>query len=254
MSRSGALRAGVRKEMPQSKFQRCTPLRTWRDWQDVRPGEFQIDSVAHAGGRGGGGHLWTVTAIDVYSGYTDAEAIDGITQEQVRAALTRMRDRSPFPWSSVHSDNGSEFLNGVVVGWCGEHNIQQTRGRPGKSNDQAYAENANKTFVRGLVGDRRYDGPRQRDALNALYAVRRSLNNFFEARQRLTGKRYNGRGHTRTYDIAKMPDQRLLESGCMEQPARRALEQMLSELELEELLSRKERLLERLWSLASRTR
>ena len=74
-----------------------------------------------------------------------------ITQEAVADALERMRERSPFRWFSVHTDNGSEFLNEVVVGWCRESGIEQTRGRPGKSNDQAHVENANKTFVRKLV-------------------------------------------------------------------------------------------------------
>ena len=191
------------KPRPQSKHQRATPLRTWGDWRDLHPGDLQIDSVAHAGGRGGGGHLWTVTVIDVYSGWTDAEAVDRLTQEAVADALERMRERSPFRWFSVHTDNGSEFLNEVVVGWCKENSIRQTRGRPGKSNDQAYAENANKTFVRKLVGDHRYESAKARDVLNRLYAVQRSISNFFEARQRLTGKRHTGRRTTRMYDEAR---------------------------------------------------
>ena len=80
-----------------------------------------------------------------------------------------------------------KFLNEVVVRWCRESGIRQTRGRPRKSNDQAHAENANKTFVRKLVGDHRYEDSRARDLLNGLYAVQRSISNFFEARQRVIG-------------------------------------------------------------------
>ena len=81
------------KPRPKSKHQRATPLRTWGDWRDLHPGALQVDSVAHAGGRGGGGHLWTVTVIDVYSGWTDAFAIHRLTQEAVADALERMRSR-----------------------------------------------------------------------------------------------------------------------------------------------------------------
>ena len=96
-------------------------------------------------------------------------------------------------------------------------------GRPGKSNGQAHAENANKTFVRKLLGDHRYEDSRARDLLNGLYAVQRSTSNFFEARQRLIGKRHNGRRTTRMYDEARMPDVRLLNFGCVDQDEQEAL-------------------------------
>ena len=119
-----------RKQRARSRHQRATPLRTWDDWKDLHPGEMQVDSVAHAGGRGGGGHLWTVTVIDVYSEWVDAEAIDGLTQEHVAEALDRMMARTPFAWRSVHTDNGGEFLNDVVIAWCDRNGIARTRGAP----------------------------------------------------------------------------------------------------------------------------
>ena len=54
---------------------------------------------------------------------------------------------------------------------------------PGKSNDQAHVENANKTFVHALAGDQRYTGERARNLLNAFYGTGRSIANFFEARE-----------------------------------------------------------------------
>ena len=242
------------KQRARSRHQLATPLRTWGDWDDLHPGEMQVDSVAHAGGRGGGGHLWTVTVIDVDNGWLDAEAIHSLTQERVAKALDRMMERTPYAWHSVHTDNGGEFLNDVVIAWCDQHGIKRTRGRPGKSNDQAHVENANKTFVRALAGDQRLTGEPACNALNDLYAVGRSLANFFEARQRLTGKRRNGRRTSRQYDAAQMPDVRLADSGFLTDGERAALCDMLAELDLEELLDAKERLLDRLWEVARRTR
>ena len=243
-----------RKQRARSRHQNATPLRTWGEWEDLHPGEMQVDSVAHAGGRGGGGHLWTITVIDVFSSFVDAEAVEALTQEQVAEALDRMMERTPFAWRSVHTDNGGEFLNDVVIGWCDRNGIARTRGRPGKSNDQAYVENANKIFVRALVGDQRYTGEEARDALNDTYAVGRSLANFFEARERLAGKVRNGRRTTRRYGRAQIPDIRLAESGCLTDDEIQGLEDMLAELDLEELLATKEKLLDRLWEVARPTR
>ena len=61
-------------------------------------------------------------------------------------------------------------------------------------------ENANRRFVRHLVGDVRYEGAAARDAINELYAVARDLVNFFTATMRLTEKRRAGRNVTRRYD------------------------------------------------------
>ena len=239
-----------RKQRARSRHQLATPLRTWDEWKGLCPGEMQVDSVAHAGGRGGGGHLWTITVIDVYSGWVDAEAIAGLTQERVAEALAHMMERTPFAWRSVHTDNGGEFLNDIVIAWCDERGIARTRGRPGKSNDQAHVENANKTFVRALAGDQRYTGERACNLLNALYATGRSIANFFEARQRLAGKVRNGRRTTRRYDRARIPDMRLAESGCLPNEELDALRKMLAELDLAELLAAKEKLLDRLWEVA----
>lgn len=158
-----------------------------------------------------------------------------------------MMERTPYAWYSVHTDNGSEFLNGAVIGWCTRHGIRRTRGRPGKSNDQAYVENANKTFVRALAGDQRRTGKRARDTLNAIYAVGRSLVNFFEARQRIVEKVRNGRRSTRRYSPVQIPDVCLAESGWLTDDERQALSDMLADLDLEELLQAKEKLLDRLW-------
>ena len=61
-------------------------------------------------------------------------------------------------------------------------------------------ENANRRFVRHLVGDVRYEGAAARDAINELYAVARDLVNFFTATMRLTEKRRVGGNVTRRYD------------------------------------------------------
>jgi len=54
---------------------------------------------------------------------------------------------------------GAEFINGTLYDYCQAHEIQFTRGRPYKKDDNAHVEQKNWTHVRKLMGDVRYDSP-----------------------------------------------------------------------------------------------
>ncbi len=252
-SRPARSRSG-RRARPHNRVQAATSLRTWAEWKGVQPGEVQIDTVFHAGGTGGEGHLYTLAVIDPYSGWTDAEAIDSLAQKHVMPALDRLRRRSPFKWTAIHTDNGAEFLNRSTVNWCNTHGIERTRGRPGKSGDQAVVENANRRFVRHLVGDVRYEGADARDALNELYAVTRNLVNFFTATTRLEEKKRTGRNIRRRYDEPRTPYKRLLESGRIERNVERGLKARFVKMNPAALARKREKLRDRVWELRRRYR
>ena len=226
----------------------------WTEWRDAQPGEVQIDTVFHAGGIGGEGHLYTLSVIDPYSGWTDAQAIDSLTQKHVMPALDQLRRRSPFRWAAIHTDNGAEFLNRSIVNWCNTHEINRTRGRPAKSGDQALIENANRRFIRHLVGDVRYAGAVARDALNALYAVARDLVNFFTATTRLVEKKRTGRRVTRRYDEPRTPYRRLQESGRLERNDGQALKTRFTRMNPAALQREREELRDRVWDARRRSK
>lgn len=69
----------------------------------------------------------------------------------------------------IDSDNGSEFINYHLVGYCEKHGLQFTRGRPYQKNDNAHVEQKNWTHVRKLLGWARYDRPQVVAQMNALY-------------------------------------------------------------------------------------
>ena len=169
-------------------------------------------------------------------------------------ALDQLRRRAPFRWAAIHTDNGSEFLNRSMVNWCNTHEIARTRGRPAKSGDQALVENANRRFVRHLVGDVRYEGAAARDALNELYAVARDLVNFFTATTRLVEKKRAGRSVTRRYDEPRTPYRRLRESDLLEQTAEQGLEMRRKRMNPAALMREREKLRDRLWELRRRLR
>ena len=53
-------------------------------------------------------------------------------------ALTRLRTTMPFPLRGFDTDNGSEFINEVVLAYCTESGIEFTRSRAYRKNDQAW--------------------------------------------------------------------------------------------------------------------
>jgi len=68
-----------------------------------------------------------------------------------------VQKRLPFPWLGAHPDTGSEFINQFVVAWCKKENIELSRSRPGKKNDNMYVEERNCHIVRKTVGYVRLD-------------------------------------------------------------------------------------------------
>jgi hypothetical protein len=84
------------------------PIRTWSQWQGVRPGSLQADLVLHCGESVEGFYLTTLTAVDVATGWTELQAVWGMGKGRVCGALHHIRQRLPFPLRELHTDNGSE--------------------------------------------------------------------------------------------------------------------------------------------------
>jgi hypothetical protein len=63
-------------------------------------------------------------------------------------ALERLRTTMPFPLRGIDSDNGSEFINETLLAYCSRHEVEFTRSRPQRKNDQAWVEQKNGSVVR----------------------------------------------------------------------------------------------------------
>src|SRR2546422_896531 len=132
------------------------PLRTFGDWQGVRPGAVQADLVAHCGETSAGFYLHTLIAVDVATGWTECDAVWGKAFRRVGTAVHLVRQRFPVPLRELHTDNGGGGLSHILVPWCRQEGLRLTRGRPYRKNDQAYAEQKVWTQVRRIVGYDRY--------------------------------------------------------------------------------------------------
>jgi hypothetical protein len=189
------------------------PIRTFEEWKESRPGFLEADLVAHCGADIEGGYLYTLTLTDVATGWTECLPLMHRSQEAVLAALQRARTLFPFPILGIDTDNGGEFINEVLVGYCEQEQITFTRGRPYQKRDQCFVEQKNGSIVRQVVGYDRLVGEHAYRQLIELYRALRLYVNCFQPSMKLLSKERDGKKVRCVYDPAKTPMQRLLLSG-----------------------------------------
>lgn len=231
------------------------PIRTFNS--DIRmPGYLEIDLVAHCGGSLEGDFLYTLTATDIHTGWTDRFAVLGKGETAVFDGLQRLRERLPFRLRGIDSDNGEEFINYHLLDFCrsARPQIAFTRSRPNKKNDNPHVEQKNFTHVRCFLGSQRWESPEARDLLNALYAKELLwLQNLFQPSTKLKSKVHIGSKVHRSYELPQTPLKRLMASGSFDRAkvkTLRALQTSLDPFELSETIDQQ---LARLRCLASPT-
>ena len=99
----------------------------------------------------------TLDVTDVYTGWTETEAVKNKAQIWTFKALKGIRKRLPFKLLGIDSDNGSEFINAHLLRFCKQEKITFTRTRPYRKNDNCFVEQKNYLVVRKGVGYYRYE-------------------------------------------------------------------------------------------------
>lgn len=201
---------GISTTKPGTWLKKSIPVRTWHDWDDTKPGFVEMDLVAHCGGSVMGQFLYTLTAVDVSTGWTECLAIPNKTQIAVSTAIKAMRLRLPFPLLGVDSDNGSEFINDLLYRYCLEEQITFTRSRPYKKNDQAFVEQKNGSVVRNTVGHDRFETEEDLRLLQLVYEYLHVYVNFFQPVMKLIDKKRIDGKTVKVYDQANSPYRRVL--------------------------------------------
>jgi hypothetical protein len=164
-----------------------------------------VDLVSHSGDRADGDFLHTLNLTDIHTTWVEHGAVLGKSQVRVQERLAELRAALPFVLRGIDSDNGSEFINAHLQKYCRTHQIQFTRGRPYKKNDNAHIEQKNWTHVRKLMGYVRYDSEAALTAMNAVYADLRLLQNLFLPSVKLQRKERVGARLRRYYDAPQTP-------------------------------------------------
>jgi hypothetical protein len=139
--------------------------------------------------------------------------------------------------SRADFDNDSAFMNDVVVPWCRSREIEVTRSRAYKKNDQAFVEQKNGAIVRRLVGYGRFQGIEAARALARLFAAARLHINFFQPSFKLKEKRREGAKVIKRYYAPATPYERALAHPAVDQAVKRRLREIYCALDPVALLA-----------------
>ncbi|MEW6734294.1 MAG: ISNCY family transposase [Acidobacteriota bacterium] len=156
--RHGRKKRAICTTRPGALLKHQIPIRTFSDWNDLKPGYLKADLVAHCGTSVQGTFLNTLVLTDIATGWRECLALLLRSQDHVLIALNQVRPILPFPLLGLDTDNGSEFLNGELFRYCQNEKIYFTRCRPYRKNDQCHVEQKNGAIVRRVVGYDRYEG------------------------------------------------------------------------------------------------
>lgn len=206
---------GLGTTKPGTLLKQQVPVRTFTPWDEEQLGFVEIDLVAHCGTTTAGHYLNTLTVTDVATGWTECQGVWGKGQMAVFGALRAIRERLPFPLLGIDSDNGSEFLNAHLVGYCDREHLTFTRSRPYWKNDQAHVEQKNWSVVRALLGYDRYESEAALERLQAVYALLRLWTNHWQPSLKLIGKVRDGAKVTKRYAPAATPYRRVVATGIL---------------------------------------
>lgn len=216
------------KTKPGTLLKNQIPIRTFADWDDLRPGFVEIDLVAHEGGDPRGEFIQTLDVTDVATGWTETQAVKNKAQIWVFNALKDISTRLPFRLLGIDSDNGGEFINAPLLRYCQAEKITFTRGRAYRKNDNCYVEQKNYSVVRRAVGYYRYESEQELKVLNELYCYLRLYTNYFQPCMKLIEKEKVGSKVKKKYDEARTPYRRVIES---EQVSKEEKEEVKKEYE-----------------------
>lgn len=188
------------------------PIRTRFD-ENTSVGELEMDCVLHCGGSVSGIYAETLNMLDIKTMWDERAIFLKKTSGKVIGALHQARKRFPFPIKSIDFDNGFEFVNYCMVGYCKRENIDFTRSRSYHKNDQAHIEGKNNHSVRKVIGYARIEEKEIVDLISDIYNNElRLLTNYFYPVRKLIQRETIGSKTRKKYDEAKTPYQRVLES------------------------------------------
>jgi hypothetical protein len=129
---------------------------------------------------------------DIATCWTENRATWNKGAEGVVKQVENIEKKLPFLILGFDCDNGSEFLNWHLLRYFTEgrtKDIQITRSRPYRKNDNAHVEQKNWSHVRHLFGYDRFDNPVLVNLMNDIYENEWSLyQNHFMPTQKLIKK------------------------------------------------------------------
>ena len=217
---------------PSKGFMNRIPIQA-KDWNVTAPGTIQADTVAHCGDSLLGSFVYSLTATDLHSGWTENRATWNKGMSGVIGQIGVIERRLPFLIQSFKTDSGTEFMNYMLKDYLEKREtpVKMVRSRPYRSNDNCYVEQKNFTHVRELFGYQRLNDPKLVNLMNEIYSdYWNPLQNYFIPSTKLLRKTRIGARIKKEFEPHKTPYQRLIESSELTEAQKSALQARKKEL------------------------
>jgi hypothetical protein len=116
-----------------------------------KPGYIRIDTV-HQGDLDKIKGVYHINAVDEVTQFEFIFTVEKISEHFLIPILEELLAAFPFILLGFHSDNGSEYINHQVARLLDKLNVEFTKSRSRRSNDNALAEGKNGSIIRKLFG------------------------------------------------------------------------------------------------------
>ena len=118
---------------------------------DGKPGYLCVDTV-HQGDKNKEKGVYHINVVDYVTQFEFVGATEAISERFMEKILFQLLKKAPFKIIEFHSDNGSEYINRIVVEMLNKLLIKLTKSRPRHSNDNALVETKNGSVIRKHIG------------------------------------------------------------------------------------------------------
>lgn len=116
-----------------------------------KPGFLRVDSV-HQGDLDKQKGVYYINIVDEVTQWEYVGCVEGISEYFMYPLLLDLLEKFPFKIMNFHSDNGKEYINGVVAKLLDKLAIDQTKSRSRHSNDNGLVESKNNSIIRKQFG------------------------------------------------------------------------------------------------------
>jgi len=216
-----------------SNLKRSIQVESWFD-KEKESGYLEIDLVHHSGKIPEGQFIYTLTATDIYSGWTELIPIRNKAMVWTIEALKEIVKDMPVKIKKIHTDNGSEFINSFVKKFCQNNNIEFTRNIPYRKNDAPYVESKNWSMVRRYTGWNRYDTEEEYQILKKLTKLISIRHNLYLPEMKVIEKQRIGGKVKKKYKI-DTPLNRILELNDIDDKIKERLKKMRNSIDIVKL-------------------
>jgi len=222
-----------------SAVKREVPIRAG-EWDVSEPGWLEGDTVAHSGGNMEGSFVWSLTATDIQTQWTEVRAMWNRGATATHDRIRQIEQALPFPVKGFDSDNGPEFMNWHLYRYFKGRSpaVSFTRSRAYQKNDNAHVEQKNGTHVRGLLGHARIEDFECVEPLNEVMGLWSLWKNLYRPVMKLISRTQEGHRSRKKYDEPQTPAHRVLACPGVEESEKKRIRMLYKSTDCFELKRR----------------